>query len=70
MVSTLGDERSCFLTCGVGKDDRRAEVCLDVGWRLGAGVKQLERQALDMLVRNATRLRMVPDELWTGQMSL
>lgn len=55
--------------CGVGKDYRRAEFCLGVDWRLGASVTQFERQTRDMLVRDVTRSRMVPDEPWTGQMS-
>ena len=62
VVSTLDVERSCSLTCGVGKGYRRAEVCLYVDWRLGVSVKQYEWQILDMPGGDGTRLRMVRDE--------
>ena len=56
MISTLDVERTYSLTCGVGKDYRRAEVCLGVDWRLGVSVEQFDCQTADMLVKvkNAT----------------
>lgn len=69
MVSTLVGKQSCFHTCGVGKDYRKAEVCLAVDWRLGASAKQFGHQAPGMLVRTATWLKMLLDELWTGHMA-
>ena len=61
MISTLDVERTYFLTCGVGKDYRRAEVCLGVDWRLGVSVEQFDCQTAHMVVRKATWLRMVLD---------
>ena len=69
MVSTLNVERSCCLTCGVGKDYRRAELCLGVDWRLGGGVKRFELETPDMLGRNGTRMKMVPEMSWPAHLT-
>lgn len=47
------------LTCDAGRDYKRAEVCLVVGWRWAEGVELLEHEGLDLLAKNGTLLRQI-----------